>query len=426
MKEYLNNLDYNQVTNTVKVYITTSPIESVISLNYFKSIYAQIWYLEKFPLLRKELNIDENDVNVDEIPEELREILDYNLEVYFSGCLFTVSITGNDQIQGTFIFDTCRFEGGFYFPDCVFQGKIKIRECEFYDTDFQNTTFSDLADFWLCNFNLKLIFFKSDFKGTTVFADCTFKINVLFTYSLIDKLIIFRGSKFENGLDLSLSIGNGIINLFAAEIGDYATEEIVATDKEKIKKEYNSFVTEQAKIPLKNKRETFRILKQTLVSQGNISESIYYQVIEKETLRKELKLKEFVETVANEKRRWLKKRSFYTGKRLDRFNLRLNKVSNYYGKSYGRAFLFVLGFGLLFFYSSAIASNTYEMAWNLDCGTFSKGVGHFVQFLIPTHKFDYIGDLKDVSSWFYILDFFGRLFVGYGIYQFIQAFRKYR
>ncbi|MFL0096033.1 hypothetical protein [Tenacibaculum maritimum] len=56
-------------------------------------------------------------------------------------------------------------------------------------------------------------------------------------------------------------------------------------------------------------------------------------------------------------------------------------------------------------------------------------ISHFLNFLNPTHKFNYLGDdfsKYTLSPSFYIWDFVGRIFVGYGIYQTIQAFRKYR
>jgi hypothetical protein len=50
---------------------------------------------------------------------------------------------------------------------------------------------------------------------------------------------------------------------------------------------------------------------------------------------------------------------------------------------------------------------------------------YFLEFLNPTHKFDYIQE-DGLTTRFYLFDFIGRIFVGYGIYQFIQAFRKYK
>lgn len=62
----------------------------------------------------------------------------------------------------------------------------------------------------------------------------------------------------------------------------------------------------------------------------------------------------------------------------------------------------------------------------VELSAIKEGFGYFWQFLIPTHKFDYLGVKQTDSPLFYVFDFFGRIAVGYGIYQFIQAFRKFK
>jgi len=46
----------------------------------------------------------------------------------------------------------------------------------------------------------------------------------------------------------------------------------------------------------------------------------------------------------------------------------------------------------------------------------------FFIFLLPTHK---ITDIFSKPLWYhYLIDILGRIFVGYGIYQTVAAFRK--
>lgn len=430
---------WNQLTNTVELFVKNKEVDSNLDLNQFKSAFSQHWFLQNLPTFKHEYR--------QEIEKNRREgnfkLLNFNIEVSFYDCDFHGVVFGSNEIEGNFIFEKCNFIGGISVPNSTFLGKIKVRDSFLHDINLANTTFSDLIDFWLCEFYEKVIFLKTDFIGTAVFSASTFRENVLFTYSLIDKAIILRGTKFLKGLDFSLSIGKGEKYCFDLIVKDYDAV-VVDTLDGLYEKTYDDYVTNKGIIPLKNKRETFRILKQTLVSQGNISESIYYKVIEKETLRRELLASESKRLKDNDyyylfnllykwfcrKRafmsNWFKKVSPYVGNYLDMINLWMNKVSNYYGKSYGRSLVFILLVGGLFFYASAIASNTYKFAFSIDKTTLGKGVGHFVQFLLPTHDFGYIGDLENVSVWYFIWDFIGRLFVGYGIYQFIQAFRKYR
>ena len=52
--------------------------------------------------------------------------------------------------------------------------------------------------------------------------------------------------------------------------------------------------------------------------------------------------------------------------------------------------------------------------------------GYYFTFLDPTHKIDFLKDKGvTLSGWSSLVDFLGRIVVGYGIYQFISAFRKH-
>lgn len=106
-------------------------------------------------------------------------------------------------------------------------------------------------------------------------------------------------------------------------------------------------------------------------------------------------------------------------------------ISNWFGSSYILGGLFTLVFGGLFYYLSIINTDLYDFSWKIDWVLFEKNLGAFAQFMIPTHRFDYATiyftseNIKYFPS-FYLLDFIGRIFVGYGIYQTIYAFRKYK
>ncbi|MGE0636787.1 MAG: pentapeptide repeat-containing protein [Bacteroidia bacterium] len=345
----------------------------------------------------------------------------------FENCTFEGVFEIPDNNKHNFEFIDCHFNKGFNVKNTKFEGKLKFRFCHFYETNFDNAVFQDLADFYRCEFHNTVIFFKTDFIGTTVFSASKFYENVLFTYSLIEKLIIFRGTIFEKGLDLSLSIRQGDINCFDIQLKDFESEIINSLDEE-YELTYDNCVSEEGLIPLKNKRETFRILKHTLVSQNNISESIYFKVLEKNALKKELDNKTYKQKVKNEKCTWWKERWFYVKNDLEKFNLWLNWISNQHGSSYGQALFFILVVSVISFYLSAISSNTFDFTWDLSWSTFKRGLSFFMQFLLLTHNFNYIdGDeLKKAAVGYFIWDFCGRLIVGYGIYQFIQAFRKYR
>jgi len=339
--------------------------------------------------------------------------------IFFDNCTFNdrVSIHGFDT--GVITFLNCTFNKLFDARNAIIDGKVRFRECHFKDDAiFRNTRFNELADFWRSIFYKKTIFFKTDFINTAVFSAATFKENVLFTYTLIDKLMILRGTKIEKGFDLSLAIIKGKLGLFEFNLDNYKDAEFF-TDEDR----YEEAVSELAVIPIKNKRETFRILKDNLESQKNLSESLKYKAIEKEIFRNELKEFQNISTLS-----WWEQIKNWCNNRFERINLWLNKWSNDHGNSYGRAFAFIIVVGWIFFYISLITTKTYSFIGirRISEWEFSEGFKLFVEFLNPIHKFDYIENPKLSSAWFYFFDFLGKTFVGYGIYQFIQAFRKYK
>lgn len=331
------------------------------------------------------------------------------VSLLFENCIFEKQLFSHRNVEHNNSFFNCKFESPIKIPEIRIFGKIRFRDCDLQQLDFQNTVFEDLLDFWNCIFYKKLIFHKTDFLGTVTFSGSKFTENVLFTYSLIQKNLIFRGTRFVKGLDLATASIPGVLQIFNMYLGDYQSKFINASDLDDFEVEYNDSISEVGEIPIKNKRETYRILKYTLVSEHNIYESLEYKKLEKETLREELR----------------------TEKRIsknypDRFNLWMNFISNNHGKSYLRAVVFTLICGWILFSLSILNTDQYFFTLNPLLWEFSHGLKYFIMFLLPTHSFDYLGDEVVLYTAFYVFDFFGRIVVGYGIYQFIQAFRKFR
>ena len=338
-------------------------------------------------------------------------------DIFFDNCTFESNVNLRSY-ENSVIFSKCIFKNDFIARNSVLKGKIRFWQCHFeQEANFRNTKFEGLADFWRSIFHKKTIFYKTDFMDTVVFSSSTFKENVLFTYALIDKLILLRGTKIEKGFDISLAIIHGKLGLFEFNLNNYVDAEFIVEEDE-----YETAVSENAIIPITNKRETFRILKDNLESQKNLSESLKYKAIEKEVLRVELihngKEIPFDTSIINLKN--------ITNNRLDRINLWLNKWSNDHGDSYGRAIIFVFLVGWFFFYLSLLNTEKYYFTLNTKLWNFGEGFKIFIEFLNPIHKLDYIENTKLSSAWFFVFDFLGKTFVGYGIYQFIQAFRKYK
>jgi hypothetical protein len=173
---------------------------------------------------------------------------------------------------------------------------------------------------------------------------------------------------------------------------------------------YYNAVTRNHLIPVENKRETYRIIKNQLESQKNFIDAIPYKVKESRTHFKES---------------WQQLRNG-----VHVFNpisnlivLSLNGISNWFGSSYIQGAIFTVLIGGLFFTLGLSHISDFKFTWDYEQWQWE----YFVQFLNPTHRFDYMKAIdENPRTWFFIWDFIGRIFVSYGIYQTIQAFRKYK
>jgi len=344
-------------------------------------------------------------------------------DVSFKNTYFSINITsfrntifgGNVSFDNTYFesvrteFINTKFKANVSFNNSFFKKKVRFYEAEFHKrTNFDNTKFNDLADFWNAKFFGYVIFFKTDFLGTTVFSTAKFHENVLFTYSLINKVIIFRDTTFSKGLDFSLAIIAGEISIF-----DMKLEYFEALPDTNNIKEYESNVTENGIITKKNKRETFRIIKNQLTKQNNNIDSLKYYSLEVKTYSEQLKHEIFKE------RKWSKSCQEY-------LILLLNKCSNNHGASWLRGVIFTLIVSVFFFNLALFSTGNYifdiHYVFKSDLSEIFK---YYFVFLLPTHNPDFMQH-ENPKVFFYILDFVGRVFISYGIYQTIQAFRKFK
>lgn len=121
-----------------------------------------------------------------------------------------------------------------------------------------------------------------------------------------------------------------------------------------------------------------------------------------------------------------------TRESLEKVTLFLNYISNNHGSSWGRAFIFTASATVVFYffvcYSLGITPEFTPEGW----GNFKDHISHGIfQFFLITHDVKFMEEVVDenvvieYNSCTYLADIFGRIFISYGIYQFIQAFRKH-
>lgn len=323
--------------------------------------------------------------------------------IEFDNCKFLKKVDFKQiEISKNFDFTYCLFDQEVIFKNIKIQGKSRFWESTFKGkVDFNNVSFKDLADFFKVTFNNTIIFYKVDFFSTTVFTETTFTENVLFTYTKIADIIIFTRTKFKKGLDLSLAIITGKINIHSSDLKKFPDVADLYDNNL-----YREAVEEDGIITLNNKRETFRILKKFSKEDFNQFKYLEYSKLENEAYFKQLK-----------SAKW------------KRFNNYFIFLANKYSNDHNMNWLLGIGFtglvGFIFFYLALISTSCVEMAWEFNKEVFLHYLGLYFNFLSPLHSFD-LFSLEYPNTGTIALDFFGRIFVGYGIYQTIQAFRKHK
>ena len=303
-----------------------------------------------------------------------------------------------------FIFGLCEFKLGINLNNFSYNQKIRFWKCKFHRLHVYNATFNKLFELVESEVYSNAFFNKVEFNANCVFTKTRFHKNCIFTYSTFEKQGIFSRAIFRDknnlptGLDLSQSIVNGQLTFFETDLGNYEAKRIDSNSTE-----YDDAISKDGKIPIQNKRETFRIIKHQLLQQNNVIDAERYAKQEKQTLLEEKDLEAIFEDNVLKTFKIL-----FT----DYFVLKLNKYSNNYKTSWLYALIFTLSVA---FISHSILSIS-------EANDFCDGL-KFIKLLNPT-DFSFYSDVH--SEKIYIVYFIAKIFIGFGIYQLIQAFRKYR
>lgn len=338
--------------------------------------------------------------------------------INYVDCIFPEFKIYSNKIDYPLEFENCDFEK-FDFTNHAFKESVKFYSCSFLEKGsfiFDNTKFEKLADFFNSEFESSINFQKTDFHGNAVFSASKFHQNILFTYTTINGSLIFRDTDFKKGVDLSLAIINGKILPFALKIEDKDFEVVEQTKLTNI--QYENLIQNEHKIPIRNKRETYRILKSSFLANNSNIDALTFESLEKKTYHIEMKIDGI---------KWFKS---------DMIIFKLNQISTNHKQSWWQG-VAITGIFALFFYLLAVLPYQYwyicfsEECWaELWSSTLNHIIG-IIFFLNPVHNPNEILSLLNLKAnklfwWYYAIDYLGRVFVGYGIYQTIQAFRKFK
>lgn len=148
----------------------------------------------------------------------------------------------------------------------------------------------------------------------------------------------------------------------------------------------------------KDQYETFLQLKKALEGTGNYFEAQKLSAISKDSLRmvSDLPIS-------------------------DRIILCINKNSNNHGLSIGKPLFWLFTLSILFY-----VLYLFSIGRIFNCNEFDFTlVGQYFSFLDITHKKDFLISKEHFSIYTLIIDFINKIVVGFFIFQFISAFRKY-
>ncbi|NOQ25830.1 MAG: hypothetical protein GQ564_10755 [Bacteroidales bacterium] len=349
-------------------------------------------------------------------------------------------------IKGDISFYHSKFEKEALFSNTIFEGNVNFintvfnEECNFESAIFKgavkftNANFKSVANFTNVTFEKPVSFYYTDFQNNALFSSSNFKENVLFTYSNINDLLVFNQTRFSKGLDLSQAIIKSNINTFKVNIKDFESIDTKSDYEEYIKDLIHSF-----EIPNNNKQETFRILKNHSLNQNNKIQAQEFLRLEilgyTDNLIEHTMLYRWIFNIENFLKRIFLKKSNPNRKELKYKSARLIKLSNYniqdlisnvlngisngHGTKWFKAVLFTFFIATIIYF----VSTEYLIDSAFEKLPTSKKISCFFTFIQPTHKSNFL-DNYNPTSFFYFIDFLGRIFISYGIYQTIAAFRK--
>jgi hypothetical protein len=105
----------------------------------------------------------------------------------------------------------------------------------------------------------------------------------------------------------------------------------------------------------------------------------------------------------------------------ERFILKTNWLSNNHGLSILRPFLWLFSVSIIFYLAYLWSASMLFQPTDFDPNL----IGYYFSFLDFTHRNDFLLDKKEINGWLLAIDYLNKVFLGYFIFQFISAFRKY-
>lgn len=105
----------------------------------------------------------------------------------------------------------------------------------------------------------------------------------------------------------------------------------------------------------------------------------------------------------------------------------LNNLSNRHGENWGRALVFIITSSVALYMIIIATTESWSFHWSMNPAHVNWTlIGAYFDFINPVRPFDFYDNLvSNKHAFLPLLDLLSRVIIGYGIYQLIQAFRRY-
>ncbi len=279
-------------------------------------------------------------------------------------------------------FKEVEFKFGVDFESSKFNQKVVFRDIIFAEHPFFCNVVFDSVFFYDTKFLEGADFSRTEFSEVTQFKDCSFYKIISFEQSRFSGITVFANPVVRNQQALAtFNLGGAVfLSNFSYTGNDY---------------------------PTSANRETARIFKHQLQSSGNNIEALHFYKEEMELYRKELQ---------KSNGRWPEK-----------IQLWFLRISSNYGLSWVRGIAFIVCWVLttlgLFILCNSEGVKTLTKGYSLNSWIKLAIDGALKVFNI-THWNNIIEGVP-ITGWGHLALFSGRIFISLGIYQTIQALRKF-
>lgn len=256
------------------------------------------------------------------------------------------------------------------------------------------------------------------------------KSKINFSHLLDVKRIFFSSCELPRLMISNSDLSKTLFSLYESFIDEFRWHNIKWSRNIESYRSLNHLV--------KNSSITIRFLKQKSIENSDNFNTAFFKCLEFASIWDELRLnskslklpktiKWFVSPFWDIKTLFQSNKDFQFG---DKVSLYLNKYSNNHGLNWIRGVWFTLIISFFFFFLSLLTLQNKNFEWGYTTffdfvSVIKSNLPYYGQFLYPAHSFD-IFKKFDPGAFFIIWDWLGRIFVSYGFYQVIKAFRKFQ